>query len=193
MTFQQVLSSIAELLWVKRSQKFTTKVVEWNEKGNAVTRIFEASPNFISAQGIYRQRTVSSFHGPSSFCIASVAGQQYLSWTPTVSKRGKPWKVSLSLLHPSLMPSMKPEEVIQRVTWLSTIGLSSAGKEAYSRLVIAFESVCRIQDLPFQDLLLMVKQLGDDITEAVYAVFLRPSLQHPLDCRVGQFREWQAK
>lgn len=74
--------------------------------------------------------------------------------------RKNTWTVSIPSVTPSMMASLKPEEVIQEVLPSSSFVLCLAGKGAYQKLLAVVNSLCKIFDVPFQDFLNVVKPPG---------------------------------
>lgn len=72
--------------------------------------------------------------------------------------------VLLPPVFPSPGVSMELDEVIQEVPLLSSLELSFAGMETYQKLLKCIKLVCKIYDVPFQELLDAVEQQGEEIT-----------------------------
>lgn len=67
MIFQNVPSSITEVLGVRRPRDLTMQTVQLDEGGNIMMKAVEASPNLTTVREIFRHRSVPFSGGTYSF------------------------------------------------------------------------------------------------------------------------------
>lgn len=70
------------------------------------------------------------------------------------------------------MASIKAEDFIGELLPSSSLYLRSAAREAYYELLFCAISVCKINDVWFQELFDTVEQSGEDVKESVDAVLV---------------------
>lgn len=92
-----------------------------------------------------------------------------------VSTSKKVKVISLQTVAPILMASRNPKEVIQEVPQPFGMELRFAANKAFQKLLAASKLMCKIYDLPFQELPDAMEQSGEEITESTDVIFCDPS------------------